>query len=296
MTRASIVARPQAEVTADRIVLADVAVVKSQNPSLAQKLRRLELSPSPNPGKSWFINRFDIIVALRRAGIDDKTVDLLSPEKIEVQRRFTLVTGQMLLRAVQEFAMKSASWPGTMTVDSAHLPAELEVPCGKLELRAREGVQRLRRGQNCLPVDIIVDAQTYRTVNLSLIIKVVAPVLTARKSISRGDSIDASNTSIEIRDITDISDDVATEAFPAGWTAVMSLAEGTVIRQNFISEPAAVHAGDKVVVLVESGQVRITGKATATQDGHIGQTITVRFENPDREVRGKVAEAGVIRI
>ncbi|MCX6374501.1 MAG: flagellar basal body P-ring formation chaperone FlgA, partial [Armatimonadetes bacterium] len=194
------------------------------------------------------------------------------------------------------FAQSGVSLTGTVLIEVRHLPADQIVPAGNPELRVKAGCRSPRKGQNSIPVEIVVDGQVCRTVMVSVMVRVVAPVLIATKTISKSEPISLVNTALQERDITTLSSDVLFEAPNADWTASVPISEGAVVRGQWVAAPAAVKSGDSVLVVVESGGVRVTEKGTAVQDGRLGERIKVRFTGDVREARGTVVEPGVVKI
>lgn len=295
-TLATITVRPDAEVAAKSAVLADIASVRSSNKTLAAQIRQAELCPAPSPGRSRTISRDDIVIALRRAGIDDRTVDLFCPQKVSIIRSFRRVTGQAVFEAARDYASKANSWQGTIDIQPAHLLPDLEVPTGKFELRVKPGLRSVRKGQNSLSVEIVIDDQIYRTLTCSIVIRELAPVLVATRSIQRSGAINLSSVKTEQRDITLMPDDTIIGEPAPGLIASVPIGEGSVIRKSWLSETPVVRSGDDVSVIVESGAIRVADRGTAAQDGSVGQVIRVKLGNSARDIRATVSGPGSVKI
>jgi len=125
-------------------------------------------------------------------------------------------------------------------------------------------------------------------------VKIIAPVIVAKKPISRFEELNDENTIIEDRDVTSLPSDVI-YTLDSGITANVNVSTGSVIRSSIVSAPMTVKSGDAVIVAAEAGTARVTERGNAVQDGRIGDTIKVRFRD-GREVRGKVSEPGVVTI
>ena len=294
--RPTIMVRPDCEVSGATCVLGDLAAVQPASDSAAQKLRSIGICPTPLPGGMRTISREQIVIALRRAGIADGSVDLLCPPQVTLRRTQSVVTGQALFDTAKSFARNSVSLPGKLEIEARRLPPDQSVPTGKIELRIKAGTRNPRRGQNSVSVEIVIDGKVYRTVGVQLNLRVFAPVLIATKSVGRSEAISQANAAMEERDITMLPDDVLFESPSGDWTASAPIAEKAVIRRQWIVAPPAVKSGESVLVVVESGGVRVTEKGTAVQDGRPGDTIKVRFKGDIREVRGVVAEPGIVKI
>jgi len=292
----TITVRPECEIAGSSCTLGDAASVQSGDAALTQRLKNILVCPTPLPGKTRMVTRDQIVIALRRAGVSDQSVQLLCPAQVILRRGQSTVTGQALFDAAKAFAQSGVSLTGTVVIEPRRLPSDQIVPAGSPELRIKAGARSARKGQNSIPVEIVVDGQVYRTVMVSAMVRVVAPVLVATKTIAKSETISSVNTALQERDITTLSSDVMFEAPNADWTASVPISEGAVIRGQWVAAPAAVKSGDSVLVVVESGGVRVTEKGTAVQDGRLGDRIKVRFTGDVREARGIVAEPGVVKI
>lgn len=294
--KVTIMARPECAVSAATCTVGDMATVQGADAGTAQKLKALTVCSTPLPGKSRKVQRQQIIIALRRGGLADGTYQLLCPAEVTVTRTHSAVTGRMLFDAAKSFAETTASWPGTVVVEAMRLPMDQQVPAGKLDVRVKAGAKAVRKGQNSIPVEVTVDGRVYQTVQVTVNVKVLAQVLVATQGIARSEAITGTNTALEERDITRLPDDVMFEAPATDSIAYMPIAQGAVIRSGWVSTPPAVKAGDAVMVVVESEGVRVADKGTAAQDGRPGDTIKVRLSGNAREVRGTVAEPGIVKI
>ena len=127
-------------------------------------------------------------------------------------------------------------------------------------------------------------------------VKLVAPVLVSKQSITRLSELTDANTTIEERDVTNLPSDILYKLPAAGMSASMIIPEGSIIREGWVSAPVAVKSGEAVTVIVESGTARVAEKGTAVQDGRIGEVIRIRFTSDGREIRGTVSEHGLIKI
>jgi flagellar basal body P-ring formation protein FlgA len=294
--KTAVTVRPQCTVSGANCTVGDIALVQCQDQSAAQRVRSTVVCSSPLPGKSRNLPREQVLTALRRAGLADKTYDLLCPPQVSLTRGQSTVTGQMIFDAAKAFLETGITWPGTTVVEAYKLPADQVVPLGQMELRARDGARAGHKGQNSVPIEIVIDGKMYRLVQATALVKVVAPVLIATKPIARSEAISAANTALEERDITRLASDALTELPASDVTASAPIAQGAIIRGQCISAPPAVKACDAVMVVVESQGVRLADTGTAVQDGRTGDRIKVRMAGDAREIRGIVAEPGVVKI
>lgn len=287
--------RPDTIVDGKSVLLGSVASISGASSEFSRKLAAAQVCSSPSPGKQRTLTKTDLIIAIRRAGEDPRSVELICPEKMTVTRSSAHVSGQTIMEAIKTYALQK-EWYGEAAVEPVRIPPDTDVPSGSVDFRVRTPAQSPKKGLNNLTVDILVDGKVEKSVTASATIRVVAPVLVATEAIRRGTPISASNTAMQRMDITNMPDDLVRDNSTDGWTALVPVQQGTVIRSGWVSAPAAVHAGDTVSVMVVSGLVKITEAGTAAQDGCVGDTIKVRLTGGMREVRGRIDAPGIVRI
>lgn len=292
----TVTVRPECEISGTSILISDISAVRSSNSGIAAKIRSAEVGPSPSPGRSKTIRRDDIIIAMRRVGIEDRSVDLLCPERISIARSCKKVTGQAVFEAAKSYAAGANTWTGTIEITPVSIPNDVDAPVGKLELTAKPGLRSVRRGQNSVNVQIMIDGREYRVVTTTLMIKELAPILVATQAIQRSTPLTALNSAIQQRDITMMSDDAMVSELTPGVVASIPIAAGAVIRKSWVTQPAAVHSGDEVLITVVSGTIKVVDRGVATQDGCVGQAVRVRLGTSDREVRAAVTGPGAVKI
>lgn len=293
--KTSVMVRSGTEVAGTSVLLSDIATVKTVDKTLADKLRKAEICASPLPGKVRKVAKAQIMTALRKTGIDDNDIVLLCPETVSITRSSMEITGQALFDAAKNYALSTLNLPGTVCIEAIRTIPAQQLPVGKIELKAQAS-NSIRKGQNSIAVEIILDGRTERKIYIPIIVKVVTKVLVASKSISKGEELTSANTTFEERDITSIPYELLSEELESGIQASMPIAQGAVIRKQWTADPLMVHSGDIVMVVVKSGSVKIADKGTAAEDGHEGQKIKIRFNDGKREVRAAVMEPGVVQI
>ena len=292
----TIMVRPNSEVAPEKVMLADIATIQCADKALSEKLADTEICSSPLPGKTRKLMKQQIVTALRRIGVGDDSYSLLCPPELTILRSASIVSGEALFEAAKQFALSDSSLPGTVMVEPGRIQTEQSVPAGQMELRVKPGTKEVRKGQNSVPVEIVIDGKVYRTVSVGIMVKVLAPVLISTQTIARLREISSVNTVLEQRDITMLPSDFVLDQPTGNWVAAVPIQQGAMIRRSWISEPLAVKSGDAVLVVVESGTAKVTEKGTAVQDGRPGDVIKVRFTGDMREIRAKVSGPGIVAI
>lgn len=293
--KVTVVVRPASDVSAESVTLGEIASIDGVDDAQADRLKSVPVCPSPLPGKSRKLTDDQIMTALKRAGLFE-TTGLLCPPEIAVVRTSAVVGSADLLETVREYVLSTNTWSGTVTVEPAIAPADQTVPTGALDLRVKAGRIAVRKGRNSIPVEIVIGDKVYRTVQVSVNVRLIVSVPVASKAIARSEAISSANVIMKERDVTTLPDDILTAMPEADWTASLPISEGSILRKSWVSSPPAVLSGDPVLVVVSSGSVRVAEKGVAAQEGRVGDTIKVRLSGERREIRGTVSGPGLVEI
>ena len=289
-----VLARPASEVSGADVKLGDIASVLCADAALGKKLKNAYICAAPLPGDTTKLTRAQIIVALNRNGLKG-SAKLLAPDVITVKRLSNSAAGQAIFEAARDFAL-AAPWPGEVVVEPVTKLRDQATPPGKVEFRARSRAQKLSPGRNTLFVDVLVDGTKYTTTQVSILVRVFAPVLIATRAILKSEEIGAGNTRIERIEITDLPEDLIREPISKSVTATYQIAEGAAICGSWVEEPPVIRSGDNVVVTVVGRFVRVADVGAAVSAGAEGQVIKVRLSGSAREVRGTVVGPGQVEI
>lgn len=292
---ATVTVRATSEIVAATFTLGDLITIKSSDKTAISKIKEVSMGYSPLPGKSRTIYRDRILTAIRRAGYDDTKIKLSCPEEITVTRGSATVSADELLGLIREYVLNTGIFQTNIEIEFANKLSDINVPKGNLDTRVKSSNLRIRKGKNTIPVELVVDEKIVSTVYVMVNIKVFADVLIATQAIDRSSVVDSANTTFKTIEVTNMSDDYITSLPNNALEATTSIMSGSIIRKNSVTQPPVVRSGDSVLVLVTSGDIKISEKGLAAQDGRLGDQIKVKLDG-NREVSGKVTAPGLVEI
>ena len=81
-----------------------------------------------------------------------------------------------------------------------------------------------------------------------------------------------------------------------GAIASRDLRSGTLVTSTVVALPKLVRARESVVVRVQVGSVIASGHATATENGELGDVISLLNEQSGRRLRGRVVAPGEVEV
>ena len=152
-------------------------------------------------------------------------------------------------------------------------------------------------GVNTVAKEAVLNGRTLMTRSAVARVKATANVLMAVDAIPQGQALTEQNTKVEQCDVTNIKDPVLQA--PGGdndWVARRTIQAGKVITALDVALPPAIKSGDTVTVTVKCGSVCLRTSAEAKQDGRIGDSIRVRSDASEDDVRARVVGPGAVEI
>lgn len=172
-----------------------------------------------------------------------------------------------------------------------------KVPPGTISLVVKPLTVKNWGGNTRVPVQILVNGRKYRTIFISYDILVYQKVLVATQELKKGQPLDASNVTLERREISHL--------FQAPLTSLDSLidvrtnrylASGTILTKNYLESLPLVLKNKPVTLQAKVGAVEITTTVKALQDGRQGETIQVQNLASKKKIYALVTGRDLVEI
>ena len=150
----------------------------------------------------------------------------------------------------------------------------------------------LKAGRNLIQVRVISGPKT-ENFSASVILHSFGEVARATRNIPRDTALSEAHFNWSWQDLSEIPNGVSAGRYALeGASATRSLSAGSLLREADLKETPLILSGDAVELVVMRGQVAVTVRAFARQQGCLGQTIPVRNELTGRLVNARVAGPG----
>lgn len=283
--------REEAVVEQRRLVLSDVAQIHATG-QLAQEMAAIPLGRAPRIGYRERLSREQIELAIRRHGSSLASLQWQGAPAVMVSTRAQVVPQQVLIDAATVAVKAQFS---DLVIEPGTPPGDIEVPFGRLEVKARAAPVVVHGASAPVWLDLLVGGEIYRSVVVRLGISLRRPVYVARRDIAPGalagpGDFDVRETDVGTGEVMPANQPLqsfrAARAIRAGQplTPAAMLARGTIVR------------GDQVRVSIQSGPISIETAATAMADASPGQALKVRPAGNDNLIAGRVSQSGTVII
>jgi flagellar basal body P-ring formation protein FlgA len=284
--------RDHSTVDGEMIRLGDVARILAGGRHAVAELETLEIAKSAAFGLTRMLDTETLSARLLQSFSDRYAIDF-DRKTIRITTRSEKLPMDSLSRLVDAFVKGLPDRSGEVRRwELVRAPAEIRVPAGphRLEL-AFSGAKR--KGKVDMTLSIRTEARVLRNIPIVLNLRVEEPVLVAKIRIDRGTPLDASNSTVEMRETTQMNEiAVGNPRKLLGFLAKVTINPGRIITPRVVAMPPAVKRGQEAKIVYRNGGVSVTADAVCRQDGMPGQIITAKSLVSQRLVRVRVTEDG----
>lgn len=185
----------------------------------------------------------------------------------------------------------------------------------RVEVKTIHGYEKIGLPSGTLSCDILFSEQARRGGNISVLlffrakgrevgktrvnarVDIYTDVIAAAHYLSKHHEIQAKDVQWANRSLLLLPHDFLSEMKEViGKRATIALNRGEVLRTGIIEEPPLVRRGDRVMLLVENGRVKITAAGEAREEGRKGERIKLVNLLSRKEVSGRVLDEHTVQV
>jgi len=276
--------------------IGDVFTVYADNAKYAQSISDLPLVEFRLPGEKYTLQKYQVESVLRRQHLY---------QDVHIRGEFPVLLGTSVKQVTpEEWRNKINAYFSRMERDGG---LELEwkfIQRPSLEIFAGEPLSmnftypgELKPGRLALRCEIR-NGTYHRWMTLMLDLNVQRQVCIVTRDIHRGESLDGSNTRLELRSLDRNTSRFAVKALDDGQQLVarQNIHNGKILLTTDVKKQDIVHSGDNVQLLVQQGSVRIESVGRAMDSGGIHDEIRVRDHLSGKIVTGIIIGENTIQI
>jgi flagella basal body P-ring formation protein FlgA len=155
------------------------------------------------------------------------------------------------------------------------------------------------RASGTLPLNIFfsIDGSPIKRLMVTANIVLMKDVPVTRRPIARYQLIQAEDLMMQTMDVTDLPAN-AVFAFEdiKGQRARRNIGPRTVLRKDQLEFPPAVKKGDRVLIVAESGGLRITTTGEVKSQGKVGDRVRVENLDSNKTLFARVIDARTVQV
>ena len=171
------------------------------------------------------------------------------------------------------------------------------VPRGSFSCQVQVPEKAIQGGNIAGLIVFFANGQEIRKIRFSARVEIYADVLVSRHFLKKHHEIQAEDILIANKNIALLPPDVITEEKDVlGKRTTLSINNQEVLRLSLLEPLPLVNRGDRVILLIENDQFRITAMGEVKEMGRKGDRIRLVNLSSKKEVYGRVLDANTIRV
>jgi flagella basal body P-ring formation protein FlgA len=204
--------------------------------------------------------------------------------------------GKDLGQEIERFILNSSGGPKEKVEISCNQIPNIEIPQNS-EIKIFSLSPNKPKGIVPLKIEIWQGGSLYKRFNTSVETRVFDEVLVAGRNLKPFEEISFEDLKKERREVTNFSDKYFTEAKElSDFRTKRNIPLGRIIGRDAVEEIPLIKKGDKVKILVLSGNVLLTSLGIAREDGKSGEIIKVTDSNTKKIITGWVEDKNTVKI
>lgn len=313
--------RPQVIVTGDTVTLGDVLVFGEAGATLAEQVAGLPLLPADLPDRGTTVTREQVLARLKELNVNLARVLVGGALRCDVTRAAPASAPAAPPAAVPSERPQTDRPSGARTLADllrAHVQSELAAWGGDADVRfERAGNEFLplttppwdfvitsqgrdKLGLRSFHVTVRRDGRVQRKIEVFAHVRLVRPVVVARKPLNPGNFVRPDDVLLETRVF-----DTGAAAGPARVEEVVGqqvkkfIAAGQMVTPETLQAVDLVRRSRPVTVVGEGGAVEVRLTGVALDSGGFGETVRVRTgdtRGARQVLRGVVTGLGTVRL
>jgi flagella basal body P-ring formation protein FlgA len=290
--------KTRAAVQKETIFLADIATVKGAPRSWVEKIGRVRIGESPEPGEVRLLSREEIIARVEKANLPPYLSLKNVPEEIEVVREGRPLGQEEVVRILEENLRNLLPDPRkTFAVQEIQGFEPFILPPGPYSSEAILPEAAHRGGPMTVTLSFFQEGRLVQKIRLRARVEIQGFVVAARTGLRRHQEIGENDVHLVKKNLNLLPPDVLTDLKDAvGKRLTLSVNGQEPLRSSMVEVPPLVKKGDRVLLIVDNSNFKITTFGEVKEDGRRGDWVKLVNVSSKKEVHGRVIDAHRVQV
>jgi len=287
--------KEEAYVKGPKVLLGDIAQIDGES---ADRLAEIELVDAAMPGAQKRLNAALVETRLRSAGIDIGEIEMHGSTSVVATTLSDEISGGEVADSLMQYIRETMPWDAEHTQVEVTPPAfDLTVAEGDIEIAWAPAPGYEYVGTGAFQGQLMVDGESKRTFNVRAKVDPYVDVMVATRDIMRGMAVGPADMEPRRMPLTSAPQGVVTDPQRAlGLVARKTIFPGQFITLRDLQEKVVIERNQLVDIVVRSGAVTLKGRAKATMDGRVGDTIVCVNPESKEQIQGVVMPTGIVMV
>jgi flagella basal body P-ring formation protein FlgA len=294
---ATITLKERAIVRSATVFLGDVAEICSPEAGQTERLARLPVASSPYLGVVLNLGR-DVVRRQLDEAFGSSGWKLSGALAVQVRQQGRPVEKSEIVPLLKAHVVDVTSWKDPeIEIRSIGNLGEVELPPGDVALSIPRESSLSGSRSSLIPVEITLEGRHYRTVWISIDLRIRASVLQAARKIPYGKTITPEDVRQAVLEIPDARVACLRALEDAvGLVARRTFTPGDPLTRESLTNPLLIRSGETVRLRLERNGIHIAATVRAEQNGKLGQVIRIRNLDFSRPLKARVVGRGEVKI
>lgn len=210
----------------------------------------------------------------------------------------TTLSAKKVRAAVQDYILDRTRDSGMeIRIKRIAFDENIVIPAGKVRYEFIAPRQWEGWGRTVLGLVVRVDDQLVKNMSIPVEVEALTDMVVALFPLPRGVVVEASDVSLQKRDLAEVSGKVSFNLDDVlGKKVRVPIRANTPVRSDYLEKVPLVKNGQMVTIVAENGELRVTATGMARGAGAEGDLIMVQNMNSKKSVQARVIDAGTVAV
>ncbi len=286
------------QIDGENILLGKIAKIEGNDPHLLKRLSGLVIGRSPLPGRRREITASLVKRRLKQNRIDPDQLELQIPARVFVERSFIEISRDKIKSLVSDYISNNLiNNLRDATIKDIQVSKDLILPGGRVTYAVKPPPNNDMAGKIPFTVNFDVNGKFYKRVWATATIEIFTNVVVTKKPLGRHKPITEDDIVLQKMDLAKLPSDVITDPeVILGQRTRRAIGSHTVLRSNLVEFPPLVKRGDVVVMIVETGGIKITALGQVKKKGRFGERIPVINFDSKKVLYARVLDSNTVTV
>lgn len=296
--RVTLTAGEMIAIDAPDILLGHIVSIDAASADLKDRLARIKIGRAALAGKARNISRDYILLRLRQNGFDPRHFDIHLPAKISVRRSAIRISRDEMEMMIRDHLLAAPlSDEAQINITAVRIKEDVLLPKGKL--RHEIQLQHQSAPSRMLPVAIVfeVDGRRVRQVSALVSLEIMQSVVVSRRPIPRFKVITPEDVMLRQLNVVGMPNSFFRSLENVvGKRARRAIGMHAEMHATMVEWPPVVQKGDRVQIVAESGNLRITAMGEVKSTGKVGEQVHVVNLDSKKTIMARVVDRRTVRV
>ncbi len=286
------------QVDGEHILLGKIAKIEGNDPHLIKRLSGVVIGRSPLPGKTREIEASVVKRRLKQNRIDPDQLVLHIPPKVIVKRSIVEISREKIKALVSDYISNNLlNNLSDARIKDIRVTENLNLPGGRITYTVKPSRNSDMMGKIPFTVNFDVNGKFYKRVWATATVEVFTHVVVTKKPLGRHKPITEDDIQMQKMDLAKLPSDVITDPeVILGQRTRRAIGSQTVLRSNLVEFPPLLKRGDVVVIIVETGGLKITTLGQVKKKGRLGERIPVINLDSKKVLYARVLDSNTVKV